>query len=141
MPTHRRLAHQEGGRSARPRGLRLRAQAAFALLVLLGALDLPLLSLALAGEPASFCGTGRCCCGGKEAGREDRPACLRRSCGCGHPDAVPAVEPLRDEAVLPRGSVPALPMPWLLHRTGTRGGTLTRPHAPPVPPPKRPLPA
>jgi len=115
--------------------------ASFALVVLLGGLVLPLLGPLLADEPAPFsCGKGRCCCAGDAAGQGDRP-CLRRSCGCGHPGATPAGEPLRIEAVLPEMGLPAVPQPRLLARAGAGGSPLARPHAPPVPPPRRPLPA
>ena len=89
----------------------LRAAAALGLAVLLGGLTLPLLGLALAGEPASFCcSKGRCCCADETAGTDDR-ACLRRGCGCEHPDATAAGAPLRIEAVLPAAALPVTVTP------------------------------
>jgi hypothetical protein len=116
------------------------ARAAAALLglaVLGGALVLPVLGLALADEPAPFCcAKGRCCCADAAAGADERP-CLRRGCGCERPDATVAGAPLAFEAVLPATSR----LPRLAARS--LGGSLApasplaRPHAPPVPPPRR----
>ena len=126
------------GRSRR-RGVARALRAAFALGVLLGGLGLPVLGLVLADEPAPLCGArGRCCCAGGPAGQDDRP-CLRRACGCEHEDAAPAGGPLRIEAVLPASSRPAVPEPRLLSRANPGETPLARPHAPPVPPPRRPL--
>jgi hypothetical protein len=118
-----------------------RAAAALGLVVLLGGLGLPVLGLVLADERAPFCGrTGRCCCADETAGRDDR-ACLRRGCGCKPTgEAVPGA-PLRIEALLPASeplvtvspgearweAVAEQPFPWA--------------DAPPVPPPRRSLPA
>jgi|OpeIllAssembly_1097287.scaffolds.fasta_scaffold536526_1 hypothetical protein len=144
MPLHLDLARGKAKMEARPARLRLRrgrARAAFALVVLLGALGLPLLGLVLAGEHEAFsCGKGRCCCSGEAAGQGDR-SCLRRSCGCGHEDATPAGEPLRIEAVLPEVGLPAVPEPDRGPRAGAGESPLARPHAPPVPPPRRSFPA
>jgi len=113
------------------------AAAVFALTVLLGGLGLPLLGLALADEPGPFCcAKGRCCCANATAGADERP-CLRRGCGCERPDATVAGAPLAFEAVLPATSR----LPRLAARS--LGGSLApasplaRPHAPPVPPPRR----
>jgi hypothetical protein len=119
----------------------LRAAAAFGVAALLGGLALPALGLVLAEGPTSFCcSSGRCCCADAAAGTDDR-TCLRRGCGCEHPDATLARVPLQIEAVLPATSLPAHPEPRLLRGTDADGTVLTRPHAPPVPPPRRPLPA
>jgi hypothetical protein len=132
-----------GGRSGRvgagARVLR-RSMAVLGLSVLLGSLALPLLGLVLADEPAPFCCRGCCCCTGDGAGADDR-ACLRRGCGCEHPDATVAGAPVRIEAVLPAMVLPARPESRSLEGAAAFGGLLTRPHAPPVPPPRRPLPA
>ena len=125
----------------RGRAVRRALRASFALALLLGGLVLPLLGFVLADEHAAFsCGKDRCCCSGDAAGQGDRP-CLRRTCGCGHADATPAGEPLRIEAVLPVMSPPAVPEPRRLARGDAWGSLLTRPHAPPVPPPRRSFPA
>ena len=120
------------------------ARAAAALLglaVLGGALVLPVLGLALADEPAAFCcAKGRCCCADPAAGADERP-CLRRGCGCERPDATVAGAPLAFEAVLPATSRLVRPEPRPLGRRLAPGRPLARPHAPPVPPPKRSLPA
>ena len=117
------------------------AAAAFALTVLLGGLGLPLLGLALADEPGPFCcAKGRCCCAEAAAGADERP-CLRRGCGCERPDVTVAGAPLAFEAVLPATSRLERPAPRLLAGTAAPGSPLARPHAPPVPPPRRPLPA
>jgi len=109
--------------------------------VLLGGWGLPLISLALAGEPAPFCcAKGRCCCAGASAGTEERP-CLRRGCGCDERDAVVAGAPPWFEAVLPAPSRLAGPEPRPLDRSVAPGSLFGRPHAPPVPPPKLSLPA
>ena len=117
----------------------LRAAAALGLVVLLGGLALPLLGLVLADERVPFCcRTGRCCCADETAGTDDR-TCLRRGCGCEHPDATAAGAPLRIEAVLPASeplvtvslgearweAVAEQPLPWA--------------DSPPVPPPRRSL--
>ena len=131
------LAHEKAEKEGRWR----RARTVFALVVLLGALDLPLLGLVLADEHAPLCsGRGRCCCSGVTAEPDDRP-CLRRGCGCGHTDATPAVEPLAIDAVLPATSRPAVPEPCRLRRTGAGERPLARHRAPAVPPPRNPLPA
>jgi hypothetical protein len=119
-----------------------RAAVAFlALAALGGGLVLPAVGLVLADEPAAFCGaTGRCCCADPAAGADERP-CLRRGCGCEQRDAVVAGAPIGFEAVLPAASRLALPGPLPLDGSPTPERPLARPHAPPVPPPKRPLPA
>ena len=117
------------------------AVAGLALAVLLGGLALPLVSLALADEPAPFCcGKGRCCCADAAAGADERP-CLRRGCGCEQRDVVVAGAPLWLEAVLPATSRMPRPQPRPLAGSLTPGGPLARPHAPPVPPPRRSFPA
>jgi hypothetical protein len=115
------------------------AAAAFALAVLLGGLGLPLVGLLLADEPAPFCcGKGRCCCAGDASPADDR-ACLRRGCGCEQKDATVAGVPLSFEAVLAAASrLPRLAL-RSLEGPPASGGLRTRPHSPPVPPPKRPL--
>jgi hypothetical protein len=136
------LAYEKAKKEGRLRSFRRgRARAAFALVVLLGGLGLPLLGLVLADGPAPLCcGKGRCCCTGDTASQDDRP-CLRRSCGCEHRDATPAGTPLQIEALLPASeplvtvpprearweAVAEQPLPWA--------------EAPPVPPPRRSLPA
>jgi hypothetical protein len=119
-----------------------RAAVAFlALAALGGGLVLPALGLVLADEPAAFCcAKGRCCCADPAAGSDERP-CLRRGCGCEQRDAVVAGAPTWLEAVLPATSRLARPEPHPLDRSVAPGSLLARPHAPPVPPPKRGLPA
>jgi hypothetical protein len=117
------------------------AAAVLALAVLLGGLGLPLLGLALADEPARFCcAKGRCCCADPAAGADERP-CLRRGCGCGQRDAVVTGASPWFEAVLPAASRLARPEPRTLDGLAVPASTLARPHVPPVPPPKRLLPA
>ena len=119
----------------------LRLAAALGLVVLLGGLGLPLLGLVLADERAPFCGrTGRCCCADAAAGTDDR-TCLRRGCGCEHPDATAAGAPLRIEAVLP-ASEPLVTVSLGEARwEAVAEQPLPRADAPPVPPPRRSLPA
>ena len=120
--------------------LRRRPRGALGLAVLLGGLALPLLGLALdEGRPAFCCSEGRCCCADADAGADERP-CLRRGCGCGQGDVVVAGAPLWFEAVLPATCRLERPAPRSLGGAATPGSPLARPHAPPVPPPRR-LPA
>jgi hypothetical protein len=115
--------------------------AAFALAALLGGNLLPVLGLALADPPAPLCcGKGRCCCAGRPTDSDDR-LCMRRACGCGHEDATSAGEPLRLEAVLPGRDLAPLPEPRPILRALTGESPIALPHAPPVPPPRRSLPA
>jgi hypothetical protein len=115
--------------------------ALLALATLGGGLVLPALGLVLADEPAAFCcAKGRCCCAEPAAGADEGP-CLRRGCGCERPDATAAGAPLTFEAVLPVPRRLALAGPRRLDRGVAPGNLLARPHAPPVPPPKRLLPA
>ena len=116
-----------------------RTTAGLALAALLGGPALPLLDAALSAESAPFCGSkGRCCCARDTAQADERP-CLRRGCGCGLPDASVA-GPLRLEAVLPTG-LPAQLEPRTPGAAKVLAIVLIRPHAPPVPPPRRALPA
>jgi len=62
-------------------------------------------------------------------------------CGCGQPDALVIGAPLRLEAVLPVVVAPRRAEARRLDRRAAHGDPLDRPHAPPVPPPKRSLPA
>ena len=123
------------------RSLRRTLKAAAGLAILLGSLALPLLSAVLADEPASFCCRGRCCCTGERTDDGDGRPCLRVRCGCGLPDAVVIGAPLRLEAVLPAAVAPRCAEARRLDRCTATEGPFDRPHAPPVPPPKRPLPA
>lgn len=112
------------------------ATAGLALAALLGALALPLLEVALADDSAPLCcSRGRCCCAGVTAGADERP-CLRRGCGCERPDATVAGAPLRLEAVLP-ASLPAHLESHTRCSAKECAIVLSRPHAPPVPPPRR----
>jgi len=111
------------------------------LAVLLGSLALPLVSVVLAEEPAPFCCRGRCCCTGETTDDGDGRPCLRVRCGCGQPDAVVIGAPLRLEAVLPTVVAPSRAEARRLEGCAPPEAPLDRPHAPPVPPPKRPLPA
>jgi hypothetical protein len=129
---------------SRPRtGSRLRrtSKAVAGLAVLFGSLALPLLNVALADEPAPFCCRGRCCCTGEATDDGDGRPCLRVRCGCGQPDALVIASPLRVEAVLPAVAAPRRVEARRLDRRAAPEDPLDRPHAPPVPPPKRPLPA
>jgi hypothetical protein len=109
------------------------------LAILLGSLALPLLGAVLADEPAPLCCRGRCCCTGETTDERDGRPCLRVRCRCGQPDAVVIGAPLRLEAVLPVIVAPRRAEPRRLDRGAAPEGPLDRPHAPPVPPPKRPL--
>jgi len=121
------------------------ARAAVALLglaALLGGVAVPLLGLVLADEPsASCCGRGRCCCVGDRTRGGDERECFRRACGCAHGDAVVIAGPFRFEAVLPTaGSLDD--RSWSrLPSAASPARPLDRPHAPPLPPPRRLLPA
>jgi hypothetical protein len=127
--------------SSRRGGVARAPGAVFALALLLGPLGLPLLGLVTADEQAPFCCRGgRCCCADDAADSGDGP-CLRRGCGCERPDATVAGEPLRIGAVLPASSLATVPASHRLSRAGGGERPLARPHAPPVPPPRRPLPA
>ena len=117
------------------------AKAVASLAVLLGSLALPLVSVVLAEEPAPFCCRGRCCCTGETTDDRDGRPCLRVRCRCGQPDAVVIGAPLRLEAVLPVVVAPRRAEARRLDRCAPSEGPLDRPHAPPVPPPKRLLPA
>ena len=117
------------------------AKAVASLAVLLGSLALPLVSAVLAEEPAPFCCRGRCCCTGEATDDRDGRPCLRVRCGCGQPDAVVIGAPLRLEAVLPAVVAPRRAEARRLEGCAPPEAPLDRPHAPPVPPPKRPLPA
>ena len=120
--------------------LRRGARGALGLAVLLGGLALPLLGLALdEGRPAFCRSKGRCCCADAAGGADERP-CLRRGCGCERGDVVVAGAPLWLEAVLPATSHLGRSAPRSLEGTATPASPLARPHAPPVPPPRR-LPA
>jgi hypothetical protein len=135
-----RPRHRRGGTGTRPRLLRA-AIGSLGLVVILGGLGLPLLGLVLADESASFCcGKGRCCCAGDTSPADGR-ACLRRGCSCEEKGATVAGAPLSFEAVLPAPS--HLPCLALLSFAGLPASDhlRTRPHSPPVPPPKRPLPS
>jgi hypothetical protein len=119
-----------------------RVAAALGLALLLGGLGLPLLGPLLAGERAPFCHSkGRCCCTGGETGAADDRPCLRRDCGCETGDTVLAGAPLRIEAVLPRTESPAGPDARPQKAVARPTSPLDRPHAPAVPPPRRPFPA
>ena len=77
-------------------------------------------------------------CADAAAGADERP-CLRRGCGCERPDATVAGAPLAFEAVLPARARLDRPEPRPFDGLAAPGTPLARPHAPPVPPPKRPL--
>jgi len=118
------------------------AAAALGLAVLLGGLTVPLLGLVPADEPAPFCcGRGRCCCTGEAPDDGGGRPCLRVRCGCGQPDAAVIAAPLRLEAVLPAVPAPAGAEARRLERPPAPASPLDRPHEPPLPPPRRPLPA
>ena len=114
--------------------------AGLALAVLVGGLALPLASLAV-DEPAPFCCRGRCCCTGEPTNDGDGRPCLRAACRCGQPDAIVLAAPLWLEAVLPVVARPAATASAEM----PRGADTPRPPAPaeepPVPPPRRPVPA
>ncbi len=111
------------------------------LAVLLGSLALPLLGLVRADQLVPFCCRGRCCCTGESADDGDGRPCLRLRCGCGEPEAVVIAAPLRLEAVLPALAVPGRADARRLGRRAEPASLRNPPRAPPVPPPKRPLPA
>jgi len=118
-----------------------RAAAALGLVVLLSGLALPLLGLVLADERVPFgCRTGRCCCADEAAGKDDR-ACLRRGCGCKPTgEAVPGA-PLRIEALLPASEPLVTVRPREARWEGVAEPSFPWAEAPPVPPPRRSLPA
>ena len=119
----------------------LRPAAALGLVVLLGGLGLPFLGLVLADERVPFCGrTGRCCCADAAAGTDDR-TCLRRGCGCGPTGEAVAGAPLRIEAVLPTAEPLMTVSPVEACWEAVAGQPRPRADAPPVPPPRHPLPA
>ena len=126
-----------GARNRMRRG----AKAVVGLAVLLGGLALPFLGIVLADEPAPFCCRGRCCCTGEKTEAADGRPCLRVACRCGQPDAVLVGAPLRLEAVLPAVLAPCRAEARPLEQRQAPASAPDRPHAPPVPPPKRPLPA
>lgn len=119
----------------------LRLAAAFGLSVLFSGLTLPLVGLVLADEPAAFCcSKGRCCCADVAPSTDEGP-CLRRGCGCGHPDELVTGAPLRIEAVLasssPVADASAAEARWEI----VAERPVARAHEPPVPPPRSSLPA
>jgi hypothetical protein len=117
------------------------AAAGLALAVLLGSLALPLASLAR-DEPAPFCcSRGRCCCAGEPADEGSGRPCLRAACRCGKPEAIVLAPPLRIEAVLPAAVLFATAALATLRAGAVAQVPLTRADDPPVPPPRRPLPA
>jgi len=117
------------------------ATAALGLGVLLGGFAVPLLGSVLADERAPFCSSkGRCCCADEAAGRDDR-TCLRRGCGCGKPGDVVIAGPLRIEAVLPASAPLVTVSPGEANWEAAAERPLPRADAPPVPPPRRSLPA
>jgi hypothetical protein len=143
MISHRafatRLQAQRWAEMSRSRALRLAA--AFGLAVLIGGLAVPLIGLVLADEPASFCcSKGRCCCADVARSTDEAP-CLRRGCGCGHPDELVTGAPLRIEAVLSASAPVALASPADSRWGIVAERPVVRAHEPPVPPPKSSLPA
>jgi hypothetical protein len=119
----------------------IRVLAALCLGLLLADAGVPLAALAIAGDPGEFCcAAGRCCCKQGE-GEGDENGCLRRACGCGRPEGGTLPSLLRVEALLPAAERLAGPEPARGTPTGADSGLLARPHEPPVPPPKAPLPA
>lgn len=127
---------RESLRPALPRRLR-RLSSGLVLGVLLGGAWLPLLEAALAQEGAAFCGRGgRCCCMQGRERADDRP-CLRRGCGCDQPEsATVSVGPFRLDAVLPATGVPARAEAAEHGNAPPTTRLLSRPHAPPTPPPR-----
>jgi hypothetical protein len=117
------------------------ARAALLVAVLAGSLALPFLALALAEEPAPFCCRGRCCCTGEATPGGDSRPCLRVRCGCGRTDAAVIAAPLRLEALLPAVATPARTESRRIDQGPAPAVPIDRPHAPPLPPPKRRLPA
>ena len=123
------------------RALLRRSMAVFGLSVLFGGLTLPLLGLFPVDGPVPFCCRGRCCCTGEASDDGDGRPCLRQRCGCGQPGAVVIAAPLRVEAILPVTG-PLVTAPPSEARWVTAGERpFPRADAPPVPPPRRLLPA
>ncbi len=119
----------------------LRAAAALGLAALLAGLAVPLLGLVLADARVPLCcSKGRCCCADEAARRDDR-TCLRRGCGCEQPGEAIAGEPLRIEAVLPASGSLVGASPAVARWEAEAEQPLPRADAPPVPPPRRSLPA
>lgn len=118
-----------------------RSTAALGLGVLLGGLALPLLGLLPADGPVPPCCRGRCCCTGEAAGDGDGRPCLRQRCGCGQGEAAVVAAPLQVEAVLPAAGALVPASPSAARGTAGTGRALERTKAPPVPPPRRLLPA
>jgi hypothetical protein len=119
----------------------LRAVAAFGLAVLVAGFALPLMGLVLADEPVSFCcSKGRCCCADVARSTDEAP-CLRRGCGCGHSDELVTGAPLRIEAVLSASARVGAVSPAQVRWASMGERPIARADDPPVPPPRRPLPA
>jgi hypothetical protein len=117
------------------------ATAALGLALLVGSLATPLLEAALAKEPApSCCGRGHCRCRSDATNPGDRP-CLRQRCGCGGPDEAVIAPPVSIEAVLPPSRSIAPPVAVVAAWLVPSGQPLSRTAEPPVPPPRRSLPA
>lgn len=111
--------------------------AAMGLAVLGGGTALPLLAPVPGEETSSYCCRGRCCCTGEATNERTAGACLRVSCGCGSPEGALIPASLRLEAVLTAVPRPAVAEPRRLERSSPPAAPLERPHAPPVPPPRR----
>jgi hypothetical protein len=118
------------------------AAATLGLAVLLGGVTVPLLDLVLAEGPEDFCcRKGRCCCSGETTDDGHGRPCLRVRCGCGQPDAAVIAAPLRLEAVLPVIAAPFDAEARRLEGGPPPASPLDRPAEPPLPPPRRLLPA
>ena len=120
---------------------RHRSMAALGLAALLGGLALPLLGLFPGDGPVPFCCRGRCCCTGEATDDGDGRPCLRQRCGCGQPGAVVIAAPLQVDAVLLAAGPLATPSASEARRETAAEQPLPRADPPPVPPPRRPLPA
>ena len=143
MIPHRELVKRLAARQARatPRTRPFRVRAALGLAVLLCGLALPLLGLVLGDDPAAFCcSKGRCCCADVARSTDEGP-CLRRGCGCGHPDELVTGAPLQMEAVLPASAPVAAASPAEARWGIVAERPVARADQPPVPPPRRSLPA
>ncbi len=118
------------------------AGATLGLAVLLGGVTVPLLGLAFAEGPGDFCcRKGRCCCSGETTDDGDGRPCLRVRCACGQTDAAVIAAPLRLEAVLPVVAAPSGAEARRLEGGPPPASPLDRPAEPPLPPPRRLLPA
>jgi hypothetical protein len=115
--------------------------AALGLAALLAGLALPLLGLFSADGPAPRCCRDRCCCTGEAADDADARPGLRLRCGCGQPNAGVIAAPVALEALLPAAGLLACAPAGEAQWEARDARPFPRVDPPPVPPPRRSLPA